>query len=217
MLDAYQNMIENQLRAGSVHLPLVFEAFDAVDRSAYVPDGYRDFAFADMRIPIGYGQQMSLPQTDALLLQAAAPQKHETVLEIGTGTGFTTALLASCARFVTTVEIQPELAEKARTNLAGQDVRNIRAVCADGLTPEKYLSEEQKFDLIVLSGSIDAVPDSILNRLAHQGRVIVFRQMPAIAQVELMQKQPDGTFETTGLFETEIEPLVQPKTTAFVF
>lgn len=217
MLDAYHNMIENQLRAGGIHQPFVFEAFHAVDRAAFVPEGFSDFAYADMRIPIGYGQQMALPQTDALVLQAASPQKHETVLEIGSGTGFTAALLASCARFVTTVECRPELAEQAQNRLVEQDIRNIRAVCADGLTPNQYLAEDLKFDLIVFSGSVEVVPDGIMNHLNEMGRMIVFHQLPFIDHVELMRKQPDGTFETTVLFETEIEPLVQLSSSGFVF
>ncbi len=217
VLDAYHNMIENQLRAGGIFQPFVFDAFQTVDRSAFVPDSFRDFAFADMRIPIGHGQQMSFPQTDALVFQAAFPKKHETVLEIGTGTGFTAALLASCARFVTTVEIQPALASLAQDKLMAQDVRNLRAVCADGLVPEQYLAAGQKFDLIVFSGAVKMVPERILDHLADQGRMVVFHQLPAIDQVELMRKRPDGTFETTVLFETAIEPLVQSPSSGFVF
>ncbi len=216
MLDAYNNMIENQLRAGGIHLPPVFNAFAAVDRRAFVPAAYQDFAYADMPIPLADGQQMFPPLTDAKILQATTPKKTDTVLEIGTGTGFSAALMAQLTRYVTTVEINPLTADTARIRLKQQGVHNAQVICTDGFATDTYLAGKP-FDIIVFSGAIRSLPGTFSNALSEGGRMLVFHKMPLLTQAELIEKKTDGRLETHSLFETDIIPLVQQEKDGFVF
>lgn len=216
MLDAYHNMIENQLRAGGIHLPLVFDAFDAVGRQAFVPEAYRGFAYADMPIPLPDGQQMFPPLTDARILQAVAPRKTDTVLEIGTGTGFSAALMAQLTRYVTTLEINPLLADTARHHLKQQAVHNAQVICADGFAMDLYQAGKS-FNIIVFSGGINTLPDRFTDMLSDNGRMIVFRKTDSLTQAELIEKTTDNVLKTQRLFETDVPLLVQPAQHHFIF
>ena len=216
MLDAYHNMIENQLRAGGIHLPQIFEAFDAVDRQAFVPETYRNYAFADMPIPLVDGQQMLLPLTDAKILQAAIPKKTDTVLEIGTGSGFSAALMAQLTRYVTTLEINPSLAETARHHLQQQAVHNAQVICADAFATDLHQTG-RKFDIIVFSGAISTLPDIFCDMLSDEGRMVVFRKQPALTQAELIEKTAGNVLKPQRLFETDMTPLIQPEQRGFIF
>ena len=103
------NMIENQLRAGGVHVKAVIDAVSAIRREEFVPSEYRQYAYADMEIPLSYAQNMLTPLSEALVLQGTGLRKNDTVLEIGTGSGYMAALLAHHSRHVTTVEIEEGL------------------------------------------------------------------------------------------------------------
>ncbi len=216
MLDAYHNMIENQLRAGGIHLPLVFEAFDAVDRQIFVPEAYRNYAYAEIPVPFADGQQMLLPLTDAKILQAATPLKTDTVLEIGTGTGFSTALMAQLTRYVTTLEINPQSAQSAKTHLEQQRVHNAQVICADGFAVD-FHQMGKTFDIILFSGAVTYLPDSFYEILSDTGRIVVFRKKPALTQVELIEKTAGKDLSTQILFETDVTPLIQPKQSSFIF
>ena len=126
MRNARANMIENQIRAGGVYLQNVFDSLDAIRREDFVPPAYHEYAYAEMEIPLPYGQNMLTPLTEALVLQAVSVRKNDTVLEIGTGSGYMAALLAHGARHVTTIEIEPGLKEMAENNLSRYGVENVR-------------------------------------------------------------------------------------------
>lgn len=216
MLDAYHNMIENQLRAGGIHLPQVFDAFAAVDRQMFVPEPYQGYAYADMPIPLADGQQMFPPLTDAKVLQATAPKKTDIALEIGTGTGFSAALMAQLARFVITLEINPQLADSAQVHLKRLGIHNARVICADGFATD--LDQfDNPFDIIVFSGAVISLPDRFHEHLAENGRMLAFRKETALCQVELIEKTPSNTLKSQRLFETDVVPLIQPEQNRFIF
>ena len=170
------NMIEQQIRPWDVLDTTVLQLLSVVKREDFVPAALRGLAFADLEIPLSapsdlamsLGQCMLAPRLEARLLQDATVQPHETVLEIGTGSGYMAALLAHKARQVVTLEIDSALAQTARENLRKAGIRNVEVHHADGATARPV---EGMFDVIMLSGSVTMVPDALLALLNVGGRL----------------------------------------------
>ena len=170
------NMIEQQIRPWDVLDTTVLQLLSVVKREDFVPAAHRGLAFADLEIPLSapsdlamsLGQCMLAPRLEARLLQDAAVQPHESVLEIGTGSGYMAALLAHKARHVVTLEIDSALAQTARENLLRAGVQNVEVRHADGAA---LSANTGKFDVIMLSGSVTMVPDALLALLNVGGRL----------------------------------------------
>jgi protein-L-isoaspartate(D-aspartate) O-methyltransferase len=167
------NMIEQQIRPWNVLDAGVLELLSQVRREDFVPAAHQALAFADLELPLRgsgeHGQCMLAPKVEARMLQDLAVQKHEKVLEIGTGSGYMAALLAQRAQRVISLEIVPELAALARANLAKAGVANVDVREADGA---KGVPVEGPFDVIVLSGSVAEVPHRLLEQLKTGGRLM---------------------------------------------
>lgn len=206
MYEARLNMIENQLRAGGIHSQDVIDAVSAVRREEFVPESCRQYAFADMEIPLPYGQNMLTPLSEALVLQEAGIGRNDTVLEIGTGSGYMAALLAHQARHVTSVEIEEGLKEQARNNLARYGIKNVRLVHDNGFLIDRYAAD-RLFDVIVFSGSVSNIPETFKDRLADNGRMIVFYGQEPCTQAIFLQKNSSVDFKSGILFETSVKPL----------
>ncbi|WAV93272.1 protein-L-isoaspartate O-methyltransferase [Oxalobacter aliiformigenes] len=206
MRNARANMIENQIRAGGVYLQNVFDSLDAIRREDFVPPAYHEYAYAEMEIPLPYGQNMLTPQTEALVLQAVSVRKNDTVLEIGTGSGYMAALLAHGARHVTTIEMEPGLKEMAENNLSRYGVENVRVLCENGFCIEQY-APDRLFDVIVFSGAVSSIPEIFTNRLADNGRMAVFYANNSFVQALLLQKNSAVDQNIKILFETSVKPL----------
>ena len=136
MREARFNMIEQQIRTWEVLDPKVLDLLNEIPREDFVPDAYKGLAFADLEIPLGNGQTMLSPKVEGRILQALAIKSHETVLEIGTGAGYLTALMAAQAKHVTTVEIDQTIADKAKLVLA--QTANVSAFVGDAGTKSKH-------------------------------------------------------------------------------
>ncbi|MCY7307180.1 MAG: protein-L-isoaspartate O-methyltransferase [Rhodoferax sp.] len=162
------NMIEQQIRPWDVLDAHVLHLLSMVKREAFVPAAHRALAFVDMEIPLPGGQSMLAPRVEARLLQDLALQKHEKVLEIGSGSGFMAALLAHRAQRVISLELDPQLAQMARTNLQKAGVFNAEVRHLDG---SKELLPEGPFDVILLSGSLAELPQALLKWLKVGGRL----------------------------------------------
>ena len=166
------NMIEQQIRPWDVHDPQVLELLNTIRREDYVPAVYKPMAFFDMELPLGDGsvpgQVMLSPMVEARILNDLKVQKHETVLEIGTGSGFMAALLAHVAARVLTLEIDAKIAERAMAALRHNGVANVDVRHADGSQP---LASGPSFDVIVLSGSVARIPQGLLSSLNVGGRL----------------------------------------------
>jgi protein-L-isoaspartate(D-aspartate) O-methyltransferase len=162
------NMVEQQIRPWNVLDLSILELLSVVKREAFVPAAYKDLAFADMEIPLGHGQCMLAPRLEARLLQDLAVQTHESVLEIGTGSGYMAALLAHRAHKVTSLELSPDLVNTARANLRNAGVQNVDVRQADGAA---LTAADGSFDVIVLSGSVTEVPQALLQMLKVGGRL----------------------------------------------
>jgi protein-L-isoaspartate(D-aspartate) O-methyltransferase len=166
------NMIEQQVRPWDVLDPEILEILALVKREEFVPPVYRDLAFADVEIPLTIdgkrtGQSMFPPRVEARLLQALGVRRHESALEIGTGSGYGTALLAQRTRKIQSWEIDPLLQAFAAANLRRAGIGDVRLNAGDG----SRIGGDDRFDVIILSGSVAQDPDAMLARLNEGGRL----------------------------------------------
>ena len=202
------NMIEQQIRPWDVLDLDVLELLVIVKREAFVPLAYRALAFADSEIPLPGGESMLAPRVEARIMQELAVQKHENVLEIGTGSGYMAALLAHKARHVTTVEINPELKALAEKNLADYGVTNVEVVEGDAAQGYTGLVQPHApYDVIVVSGSLPFVPEALLAQLKVGGRMFAVVGTAPAMTAQIITRVSDVSFNTVGVFETLIKPL----------
>ncbi len=208
------NMIEQQVRTWDVLDPKVLQLLHDVPRENFVPEAYQGLSFADLEIPLGTkkngteksdrGQTMLSPKLEGRILQALNVQKTDHVLHIGTGSGYFTALLASLAKHVLSLEIDAELSATAAYKLSLNHFHNVSLELADGVAG---WAAQAPFDVIVLTGSSPAEPPNMRAQLAIGGRLfIVLGQAPAM-QATLIQRVSETGFKEDILFETCIPAL----------
>ena len=208
------NMIEQQIRPWEVLDPEVLDLLFVVKREDFVPAAYRNLAFADMEIPIGSGQVMLAPRVEARLMQELGIRKTDKVLEIGTGSGYMAALLASKAEYVYSVEIDPQLAENARRTLQRTGVANVSVETGDA---SRGWPAHSPYDVIVISGSLSELPEAFLQQLKIGGRLAAFIGEPPVMDARLIIRTDDQAFNTINLFETVVAALTTRKRQSFVF
>jgi protein-L-isoaspartate(D-aspartate) O-methyltransferase len=209
------NMIEQQIRPWNVLDLDILDLLDRVPRHAFVPKGSEALAYADVQLPLPQGQCMLEPKIEARMLQDLGVQPHETVLEIGAGSGYMAALLAQQAAHVVSLEIHPELVSFASANLARAGVRNAEVVLADGAT---YTSPKGPFDVIVLSGSVAQVPTFLLTQLKVLGRLIAIVGEEPMMRAHLVKGVSELNFETTQPWDAVVPRLVGfPEPSRFKF
>jgi protein-L-isoaspartate(D-aspartate) O-methyltransferase len=209
------NMIEQQIRTWEVLDPGVLDLLHEVKREAFVPDAHREIAFADLEIPIGHGESMMQPKVEARIVQELALLPHETVYEVGTGSGYLTALLARRARHVTSAEIHADLKSRAGASLAAAGIANVTLLAGDSAA--RPLAEGA-YDAIVVTGSIPLLPRAFLDRLAPGGRLFAVIGDAPVMKATLVRQPVAGSFQTIELFETLLKPLVNaPQPSRFRF
>ncbi len=199
------NMIEQQIRPWEVLDPTVLSLLSLVKREDFVPAAYKDLAFADVELPISSSQSMLTPKMEARILQELGIKNTDTVLEIGTGSGYMAALLAAKAEFVYSVEIDPVLADTARENLQKSAVANVSVVNGDGA---QGWDASAPYDVIVLSGSTPVLPEAILRQLKLGGRLVAVVGEPPAMQLQLVSRTADAAFSAINVLETVVAPLV---------
>ncbi|MDZ7937082.1 MAG: protein-L-isoaspartate O-methyltransferase [Rhodoferax sp.] len=209
------NMIEQQIRPWNVLDTHVLDLLQTVAREEFVPAAYKTLAFADLEIPLPGGQCMLAPRLEARLLQDLAVQPHESVLEIGTGSGFMAALLAHRARQVLSVELLPELVTMARANLDKASVRNATVRQEDGA---QLSAAEGQFDAIVLSGSVTLLPEPLMQRLTVGGRLIAIVGDEPVMRAALVVRVSQTEFRTTYPWDANAPRLQNfPEPSRFTF
>ncbi|HVJ74587.1 MAG TPA: protein-L-isoaspartate O-methyltransferase [Casimicrobiaceae bacterium] len=197
------NMVEQQIRPWDVLDPVVLDLLFTVRREDYVPTAYRNLAFADLEVPLGHGEAMWMPKLEARALQELGLATGESVLEIGTGSGYLTALLASVASRVTSVEIVESFARDARAKLAAAGFTNVEVEVGDGARGWGGAS----FDAIVLTGSTPVLHEAFCKQLKPGGRVFaIIGDAPAMT-AKLSRWTAPGACVVTPLFETVVKPL----------
>ncbi len=202
---ARHNMVEQQIRPWEVLDQDVLELLYAVPREEFVPAAHRNLAFADLEIPLGEGEKMWAPKIEAKVLQALAVRRTDRVLEIGTGSGYFTALLAHRAARVYSVEIHPSLAAFGRANLERHGADNVTLEVGDGA---RGYAKWAPYDVIVLTGSTPLLPEALPGSLAPGGRLFAVVGEAPVMTAQIVACAAPGAYRSTGLFETVLAPLV---------
>ena len=165
-----RGMVESQIRGRGVSDPRVLDAMMRVPRHLFAPDRYREQAYEDHPLPIGQGQTISQPYIVALMLEALALQPGDRVLEVGTGSGYVTALLAELVTQVISIERHGRLADGARELLTRLGYSNVNVVVGDG---SEGFAEVAPYDAILVSAAAREIPEALIAQLAEGGRMIV--------------------------------------------
>jgi len=205
---ARANMVEQQIRTWDVLDQEVIDLLYTVPREQFVPPQHRALAFSDLELPLEAGvkggARMWQPKLEARVLQELAVRKTDRVLEVGTGSGYLTALLAHRAQHVVSVEINPALAAFGRANLERHGVDNVRLAVGDAA---RGWSEGAPYDVILLGGSTPILPKAFLDQLAPGGRLFAVVGEEPVMTARLVVSTAPGTFHNTDLFETVLAPL----------
>lgn len=206
------NMIEQQIRPWEVLDQDVLSLLATVRREDFVPLAMRALAFVDTQVPLIAGDpdgpQMLEPKVEARLLQELQLQRHEKVLEIGTGSGFMAALLAHRALFVHTLECRPALAQMARDKLRRNGIANVTVHAVSAAAGARGLPGEAPFDAVVLSGSVAEVPPALLAQLKVGGRLVAVVGEVPMMRARLFTRVGDAAWSDIDLFDT-VAPRLQ--------
>ncbi len=199
-----RRMVERQLRRRGIRDPRVLAAMERVPRHLFVPPAWRDEAYSDHPLPIEGGQTISQPYIVARMTEALELAGTEKVLEIGTGSGYQTAILAELAREVCTIERIPDLAAAAQARLTSLGYKNIRFFVGDGT---HGLPEEAPFDRIIVTGALPRIPEALLEQLSDPG--IIVAPVGGRGWQELLQvRHSGGTVTRVGLGECRFVPII---------
>jgi protein-L-isoaspartate(D-aspartate) O-methyltransferase len=201
---ARANMVEQQIRPWEVLDQDVLDLLYAVPREQFVPEKHRHLAFSDLEIPIGEGEKMWMPKIEARVLQALALRRVERVLEVGTGSGYLTALMSHRASHVHSVEIRPALAAFGRANLERHGADNVTLETGDAA---RGWPAHAPYDVIVLTGSTPVLPRAFAEQLAGGGRLFAVVGEPPVMTARLLTSAAGGALRATDLFETLLAPL----------
>jgi len=198
------NMIEQQIRPWDVLDQNVLDLLYKVRREEFVPAVYRGLAFSDLEVPIGAGERMMAPKMEARILQEVAPKRTDRILEIGTGSGYMTALLAAMGAHVYSVEIDAGLKASGEAALARSDVRNVTLELGDGA---RGWAKHGPYDVIVLTGSEPVLADEFLESLRVGGRLFAVVGDAPVMEARLVTRVAEGAVSARTLFETVVAPL----------
>lgn len=212
------NMVEQQIRPWDVIDPKVLDLLFQVKREQFLPPGLQSLAFVDMEVPlriggVDTGENMLAPKLEARLLQELALTSADSVLEIGTGSGYQAALMAAQASQVTSVEIDSRLAAFAQENLSRAGISNVRVETGDGRSG--WGSTE--YDAILVSGSMPESPDSLKYQLRVGGRLLVILGQAPVMTAWLITRTTAASFDSVSLFETVVKPLRGTTVSKFKF
>ena len=199
------NMVEQQIRPWEVLDAKVLELLETTHREDFVPVRYRKMAFSDVAIPLDHDQKMMKPVVEGRLLQALELKPDETVLEIGTGSGFVTACLAKMAKHVVSVDIYEQFTKDTAAKLKEKNLDNVELETGDVMTGWQ---PEQAHDVLVVTGSVESVPDHFRGWVNPGGRMfVVCGESPAM-EAKLLTKLNATEWREESLFETDLARLV---------
>ena len=199
------NMVEQQIRPWEVLDPEVLGLLFEVKRELFVPGPHAALAFADMEIPIGHDEAMMQPKVEARILQELAVRPEETVYEVGTGSGYLTALLARRSKHVTSAEIHDDLHAGAAVSLARARISNVTLLRGDSA---RAPLGDTAYDVIALTGSTPELPQAFLDRLNPGGRLFAVVGDAPVMKAVVIEKGTGGAYRRVEVFETLLRPLL---------
>jgi len=206
---ARSNMIEQQIRTWDVLDMGVLNLLNEIHREDFIPDDYQDLSFADTRIPLGHEQTTMTPKVEARLLQALALKPEETVLEIGTGCGYLTTLLAKSAKHVKSIDIFPDFIKSANDNILKTSLVNIELENVDVYS---LFDQTEKYDVVVLTASLPKMDERFLKLLNDKGRMFaIIGESPAM-EACVLTKQTDSNYSIESLFEIDLPAMIGAET-----
>ena len=209
------NMIEQQIRPWDVLDDTILGLLQRIKREEYVPEAYRAMAFMDLEIPLGQGESMLSPKVEARLVQELHIKPTDKVLEVGTGSGYMTALLASLAGHVYSVEIISEFNQAAAQKLAAHDFNNVTCEVGDAA---RGWQKHAPYDVIVVTGSLPVLPDEFVAQLKPGGRLLAFIGLAPAMQARLTRLIEPGVVDSEVIFETDVRALKNaPQPAQFAF
>ncbi|MEE8482048.1 MAG: protein-L-isoaspartate O-methyltransferase [Acidiferrobacterales bacterium] len=212
---ARYNMVEQQIRPWDVFDKRVLDMMGEAPRHEYVPVAYRNLAFADMHIPLGKSREMMSPKVEARLLQALEIQPTDKILEVGTGCGYLTSLLATLGGHVHSVDTDSDMIQLASDQLAAHAVDNVSLEI--GNATDSW-DTHQPYDVILVNGALPALPQSLCENLTIGGRLIAIVGKPPVMEALLIQRVGKNNWSDVSLFETDLRLLPGTEATEpFVF
>jgi protein-L-isoaspartate(D-aspartate) O-methyltransferase len=198
------NMIEQQIRPWNVLDTDILDLLHVVKREQFVPAAYQNLAFADVEIPLPGGEAMVTPKLEARILQEIGLKKHDSVLEIGAGSGYMAALMAHRAAKVTSVEVNAEIKELAEKNLAKAGIANVSVELGNGA---KGWDKGAPYDVIVISGALEVLPEAFLAQVKVGGRIAAIVGQPPSMEFVIVTRTGEASWNTVKVFETNVKYL----------
>jgi len=209
------NMIEQQVRPWDVLNPEILKTLDQVSREDFVPDQYKNLAYADTSIPLGNGQFMMHPVVEGRMLQNLEIKADDKILEVGTGSGYLTACLAQLGSHIDSIEIDEGISKTAAGRLARKNITNVSLTIGDANseTPAK-----KSYDVIAITGSMNECPQVYKDALKTGGRLFIITGDDPVMEASLITRIDDKSWAENILFETSVKPLLHAETEKeFVF
>jgi len=212
---ARRNMIEYQIRCCKVLDPVVLNTLSALPRENFLPEHIRSLAYMEGHVPLPCGQEMMSPLQEAHVMQSLEITPADRILEIGSGSGYLTALMAMHAQEVVSYELHQELANLATENMATHGLDNARIIHANAMDPE--LLEDDMFDAIVIGAALERIPKSMFNHVSEGGHIIAFVGRNPVVTM-LRQTCTGNTWRQTSILETLLQDMEGlPETREFIF
>ena len=212
---ARQNMLKQQIRASDVLDDNILDLFYSIPREAFVPTAYYHLAFADQAIPLGHNQVMMTPSVEAKIIQSLAIAPQDKILEVGTGSGYMTALLAMSGQYVYSLDVFPDFLEKAAKVLEQLGIDNVTLQEGNGALG---WSKQQPYDVICMTGSLPVLPNTFRQQLTVGGRLFAIVGVEYPMRAVLIKRVTENEWQQEYLFETKISSLLNaPAGKKFVF
>lgn len=198
---ARRNMVDNQVRTWDVLDPRVLDALAAVPREDFVPARYRSLAFADLMLPLGHGEVMLKPAVEGRILQTLQLTPGDSVLEVGTGSGFLTACLSRLARSVASIDCHADFADAATRRLRRIGASNVRIETGDAMAT---FDPGVRHDAVVIGGAVAMLPDRFASWVRPGGRLFAIVGRPPAMQAVLHRRLDESQWHRETLFETAL-------------
>jgi len=209
------NMVKQQLKTGDIHNQTILELYNEIPREEFVPNHFKNFAYSDMQIALPHHQRMMTPLEEGKLIQSLNLQGHETILEIGTGSGFLTALLSRLAKKVISIDYYADFTLQARQKLTAYQCANVELLTGDAFNG---WVDKAPYDVMVFTGAMETLTETQRLQLLPGGKLFALIGSAPVMQAQLHQLDHKGQWYKEVIFETNLPPLIDElKPNPFVF